>query len=134
MEDFVTKDVIKEAVRLSDGTPYQDIVSDLVVMAYVMALRRAEAAGPTAIRLSQLTIIDNWVDESGAKRGAPTDVFDLRGTGLFSFYSRVISLARRIIGWGLDAEDTPISMCIENAASVDCCCWESGQEPHPWSA
>ena len=32
MEDFVTKDVIEEAVRLSDGTPYQDIVSDLVVL------------------------------------------------------------------------------------------------------
>ena len=82
-----------------------------------MALRRAEAAGPTAIHLSQLTIIDNWVDwvdESGAKRGAPIDAFDSGGTGLFSFYSRVVSLARRIIGWGLDAEDTLISMCIEN--------------------
>ena len=55
-EDFVTKDVIEEAVRLSDGTPYQDIISDLGVMAYVMALRQAEAAGPTAIHLSQLTI------------------------------------------------------------------------------
>ena len=117
MTSYIPKEVVRAAFFLSDGTPYQDAISDLVIVTYVMALRHNEATGSSALKLSQMSIsADNWVewgdDLDGMRRGAPVDAFDQDGAGVFSVYARFVSFARRIIGWGLDVENTPISTYV----------------------